>query len=392
MALSLKSIYNKGPSGCCFVIALCKVLAFYSARAALLNRHIGAHMKNTTLQICNEVIHPGENLTLALPLPELFSCAPLYMPIKVIQGKRAGPCLLVTAAMHGNELNGTEIINRLLKVNALKRLQGTLIAIPVLNVYGLINRSRYLPSGLDLDSCFPGSETGTHAARMAHVFTSEIFNKADICIDLQTGFINYTNLPQIYVNFEDEQAKSLAQTFNAPVVSHATCQEGMLRTLAAQEKKPFLLYEAGEAMRFDEHAIKVGVKGLLNVMRNINMLPNRTITKESVLKSFFAEKNIWVRASTSGISHTKYKLGQHVKKGEVLCTISDPFGASDSVNIASPEEAIIVGKNNLPLVHEGEELFQLAVFPKMQHTASHLEEWKEKSTENFKASGSEQHD
>lgn len=345
-------------------------------------------MKNKTLQICNESIYPGESLSLALPLPELFSCAPLYMPIKVIHGKRPGPCLLVTAALHGNELNGTEIINRLLKIKALKRLQGTLIAIPVLNVYGLINRSRYLPGGIELDRCFPGAKTGTHASRMAHIFTNEIFNKADICVDLQTGFINHTNLPQVYVNFEDQQAKALAQTFNAPVMSNMDCEEGSLRSLALEEKKPFLLYEAGEAMRFDEHAIKVGVKGLLNVMRQLEMLPNPT-KKEPPLKSFFTEKNIWVRASTSGISHTQYKLGQHVKKGEVLCTINDPFGATDSVHITSPEEAIIVGKNNLPLVHEGEALFQLAVFPKMRHTASHLEEWKEKSAENFKSFSTE---
>lgn len=346
-------------------------------------------MKNSILQICNENIHPGENLSLALPLPQLFSCAPLHMPIKVIHGKRSGPCLLVTAAMHGNELNGTEIINRLLKISALKQLRGTLIAIPVLNVYGLINRSRYLPGGLELDRCFPGAKTGTHAARMAHIFTSEIFNKADVCIDLQTGFINYTNLPQIYVNFEDEQAKTLAETFNAPVISNTTCEKGMLRTLAFKKKKPFLLYEAGEAMRFDEHAIKVGVKGILNIMRKLDMLPNSTSKKEAPLKSFFTEKNIWVRASTSGISHTKHKLGQHVKKGEVLCTINDPFGATDSVTVTSPEEAIIVGKNNLPLVHEGESLFQLSIFPKMQHTASHLGEWKEKSTENFQSSSAE---
>lgn len=345
-------------------------------------------MKNTTLQICNEIIHPGERVSLALPLPELFSCAPLYMPIKVIHGKQAGPCLLVTAAMHGNELNGTEIINRLFDTKVLNRLQGTLIAIPVLNVYGLINRSRYLPGGLELDQCFPGSKTGTLAARLAHIFTSEIFDKADVCIDLQTGFINYTNLPQIYVNFEDSRAKALAETFNAPVISNTVCENGMLRTLAFKKKKPFLLFEAGEAMRFDEHAIKVGVKGVLNVMRKLDMFP-ANVKREPSLKSFFTEKNIWVRAATSGISHSKHKLGQYVKKGEILCTINDPFGATESMAIVSPEEAVIVGKNNLSLVHEGESLFQLSVFPKMQHTASHLGEWETKSTENFKSSNTE---
>ena len=343
-------------------------------------------MKNPTMQICNETIYPGESLSLAMPLPGLFSCAPLYMPIKVVHGKQAGPCLLVTAAMHGDALNGTEIVNRLLKIKALKKLQGTLIAIPVLNVYGLINRSRYLPGGFDLDNCFPGTETGSHAARMAHLFTSKIFDKADVCLDLQTGFINYTNLPQVYVNFHDEQSKDLAKIFNAPVMSNTVCEEGMLRTLAYQQGKSFLLYEAGEAMRFDEHAIKVGVRGILNIMRKLEMLPDNSSKKKTTpLESFFTEKNIWIRASTSGVSHTKHKLGQYVKKGEILCTINDPFGATASVTITSPEEAIIVSKNNLPLVHEGEALFQLAVFPKMQHAAAHLEDWKEKSNENFQA-------
>ncbi len=346
-------------------------------------------MKNTSLQFCNETIHPGESVSLALPLPELFSCAPLYMPIKVAHGRQSGPCLLVTAAMHGNELNGTEIINRLLNISAMKKLRGTLIAIPVLNVYGLINRSRYLPGGIDLDRCFPGSKSGTHAARMANTFINEIFNKADVAIDLQTGFINYTNLPQLYINFEDDQSKSLAEVFNAPVITNAPNEKGMLRTFAFKQKKPFLLYEAGEAMRFDEHAIKVGLSGILNVMRKMSMLPDKQAKKERTLHSFFTEKSIWVRASTSGVSHSKHVLGQHVKKGEPLCIIRDPFGATPSETITSPEEAIIVGKNNLPLVHEGEALFQLAVFPKMKHAATHLEKWTETSTHHLNESSEE---
>lgn len=339
-------------------------------------------IKSSPLTIFSETIHPGEQLSLALPLPELFSCAPLYMPIKVLHGKQSGPCLLVTAVMHGNELNGTEIINRLLSSINIKHLRGTLIAVPVLNVYGLINRSRYLPGGLNLDSCFPGSESGTHAARMAHAFSAEIFSKADYCVDLQTGFINYSNLPQVYVHFEHDKAKDLAVSFNAPVISKLDKAPGRLSTLAYEQNKPHLIYEAGEAMRFDEHAIKVGVKGIQNLMRKIEMLPEKS-KRETPARTFFAEKNIWVRASTSGISHTQHKLGQHIKKGEKLCIIKDPFGATDSAIIKCPEDAIIVGINNTPLVHEGEGLFQLAVFPKMEHAATHLEDWNEKSAESL---------
>lgn len=340
-------------------------------------------MKNSSIQICNETIHPGEHLSLALPLPELFSCAPLYMPIKVMHGKQAGPCLLVTAALRGNELNGTEIIHRLLNMKSLKKLRGTLIAIPALNVYGLLNRSKYLPGGVDLDRCFPGSKTGTHAARMAHILTQEIFNKADVCLDLQTGFINYSNLPQIYAPVKHAPSKALAEAFNAPVISDITCEKGMLRTMAIKQNKPFVLYKAGEAMRFDEHSIKTGLKGIINMMRKLAMLPELANKTDSPLKSFFTERNICVRTPTSGISYSQYKLGQHIKKGKTLCVIKDPFGATGSTTITSPAEGIIVGKNNLPLVYEGEELFQLAVFPRMQHAAIHLGEWEEKSTEHF---------
>lgn len=336
-------------------------------------------MKNSALQICNETIHPGESIMLALPLPELFSCAPLYMPIKVIHGKQAGPCLLITAAMHGNELNGTEIINRLLETSMVKKLQGTLIAIPVLNVYGLINRSRDLPGGISLDDCFPGSKSGTNAARMAYTFTNEIFDKADVTIDLQTGFLNHSNVAQVFVNFEDKKAKALAEVFNPPVISNTALEPGMLRTYAFGKNKPFLTYEAGEAMRFDEHSIKVGLKGILNVMRKLDMMPDKFLKKESVRKSFLTEKNMWVRAPASGISYTVHKLGQYVRKGETLCVLKDPIGSGAGTPVVSPEEAVIVGKNNIPLVHEGEALFQLAVFPKMKDAASQLKEWKDKA-------------
>lgn len=337
-------------------------------------------MKNSAMKICNETIHPGEQLSLGLPLPEIFSCAPMYMPIKVIHGKKPGPCLLITSAMHGNELNGSEIINRLLQSKALKNLSGTLLTVPVMNVYGLVNRTRLLPGGVDLDRCFPGSKSGTHAARVANIFIKEIFCHADICLDLKTGFINYTNLPQIYIDTSNPKSKSLAEAFNAPVISNATHEKGMLKTYARNNNIPYLTYVAGEALRYDEDAIKVGKKGIINVLKKLNMLPERQ-KKEPRLKSFHTETNIWVHASASGISQSDINLGQLVKKNQTLCVVKDPFGATESVTINSPAEAIVVGKNNLPLVYEGEALFQLAVFSKMAHAAEHLEDWEEKSAE-----------
>lgn len=332
-------------------------------------------MKNKTLKLCNETIHPGEMLSLALPLPELFSCTPLYMPIKIIHGKKAGPCLVVIAAMRGNELNGTEIINRFLQSSNIQKLKGTVIAIPVVNVYGLMTRSRNMPGNVDLDKSFPGSEHGTHAARVANTFLQNIFDIADCCIDLRTGFLNYTNLPQVFITPGDEQSKLLAEAFDAPVISKIKPMPNSLRSIAQSQNKPYIVYEAGEAMRFDEEAIKVGIKGITNVMRQLEMLSVKTRIK--LKKHFITEDCIWVRASTSGISHSKIQLGQLVKKNELLATINDPFATGKSEEVYSPYEAIIVGKNNAPLVHEGEGIFQLAIFPEMEQAVDHFESWQD---------------
>lgn len=334
-------------------------------------------MKNTQIKFCNETIYPGETLSMALPLPSLFSCAPLYMPIKIIHGKNAGPTLLIFAAMHGNEINGTDIINRLIHLPGIKKLAGTLITIPVVNVYGLINRSRHLPDNTDLDSCFPGSEHGSNAARLANIITKDIFSKADYCIDLQTGPLNYSNLPQLYINFNNSTSKELATEFNTPVILNTNSKPGSLRSIADQHGTPYLMYEAGEAMRFDNSTIKTGLTGILNVMRKLQMLPEKHSTRNKGAKSFFAEKCTWVHSPASGISYTQCKLGQHIKKGDKIAVIKDPFGMNNNSYICSSYEGIIIGINNQPLVHEGEGILQLAVFQEMGETASHLETWHE---------------
>lgn len=327
-------------------------------------------------KICNETIHSGEKVSMALPLPEIFSCAPLYMPVKVINGKKEGPCLLLTAAMYGNEISGTEIIHRLIKITNPKKLSGTIIAVPALNIFGLVNRSRFLPGGINLDRCFPGKKNGTHAARMANLFTEEIFNLADTCIDLQTGDNSFTNLPQVFVNYEDKEATKLAKSFMTPVVSNVACEKGMLKTQAFKRKKPFITYQGGEANRFDDNAIRVGIKGINNVMQALGMLESTPSKKKNGgFTSLQAEKNVLIHAPTSGIVRSKLKLGQRVNKNDILCVIEDPFGVADSITIKAPDDAIVVGKNNLPLVHEGESLLQLAFFNKIERASINMKQW-----------------
>lgn len=332
-------------------------------------------MKNSNITICNETIHPGEQVSLALPLPEMFSCAPMYMPIKVLHGKKAGPCIVVIAAMHGNELNGAEIINRLLQSKSLTKLKGTLIAVPIMNVYGFINKTRSLPGGTPLGNSFPGSQKGSHAARLAHLFCSEIFAMADYCIDLQTGWANHANLPQVFVTDDNQQELRLAHAFGAPVISEMIAQKGSLRAYANKKGIPYLVYEAGEAMRFDESSIRIGRKGLTNIMRHIDMLPATTKTDSIKQKSFLMRDTRWVRSPTSGISYSNIKLGQQVKKGELLSVIKDPFGAGSDVPVMAEFDGLVVSINNLPLVYEGVSLFQLAAFERLSLAATHIEDW-----------------
>ena len=164
-------------------------------------------MRNSNLQICDATIHPGESVHLALPLPELFTCTAMYMPIKVVHGLNKGPCVLVFAAVNGIELNGVEIINRLLSDEALSDIKGTLIAVPVLNIYGMANYPQRLPSAVNIDQCFPGAENGSYGERIAHVFTQQILVKADFCVELLTGNVNHNILPQVHCYFENKEAK-----------------------------------------------------------------------------------------------------------------------------------------------------------------------------------------
>lgn len=334
--------------------------------------------KNTKLTISNEIIHPGETASLALPLPEMFSCAPMYMPIKVVHGKESGPTLLVTAAMHGNELNGAEIIHRLLNSSSLKKLKGTLIAIPIMNVYGFVNKTRTMPGGATLASQFPGSPTGSHAARLAHIFCEQIFSLADYCIDLQTGWLNYSNLPQIFISEDNEVELEFARAFAAPVISEIEPVNNSLRAYAIKKQIPYLVYEAGEAMRFDEPSINIGMKGIIQLMRHVGMLA-KSKKRSLKQKSFIMKDMRWVRSPTSGISHSRIKLGQQVKKGEELTIIKDPFGSGATLSVQAPFAGIVVSMNNLPLVYEGVPLFQLASFEKLSMAATHIEDWMDAS-------------
>lgn len=317
-------------------------------------------MSDNRVTINGITVLPGQHKTIDLPLGTLYTHSPLTMPVRVVCGKKPGPKLFVSAAIHGDELNGVEIIRRLLKSSSLKRLRGVLIAIPVVNVHGLLHHSRYLPDRRDLNRSFPGSSSGSLAARMAHIFMQQIVNQCDYGIDLHTGAIHRSNLPQIRANLDDEETTRLAKVFGVPVLLNSDLRDGSLREVSAAGGTPILLYEGGEALRFDEVSIRAGEKGIRNVMRELSMLPPSK-SKRKPMKSVVARSSSWARAQISGVFRAVVPLGAHITEETVLGVISDPFGENEW-EVRANYEGIVIGRNNLPLVYDGDALFHIARF------------------------------
>lgn len=326
-------------------------------------------------------------MTLELPLPHLYTRTPMTMPVHVRRGRRAGPSLFVCAAVHGDELNGVEIIRRLMKRRALSRIRGTIIAVPFVNVYGVIDRSRYLPDRRDLNRSFPGSGRGSLAARLADLFMTEIVAHCTHGIDLHTGALHRGNLPQVRGNLDDEETLRLAGLFGVPVLINADLRDGSLREAAAARGIPMLLYEAGEALRFDEVSIRAGVQGILNVMRGLDMLAPTRGRKRPTHEPFVARSSAWVRAPASGIFRGTVPLGAHVKNHELLGTIAEPVGDTES-EVRASRGGIVIGRSNLPLVLEGEALFHIASFEDLREVAEQVEEFQSSHEEEIE-SGSE---
>ncbi len=303
-------------------------------------------------------VAPGERANFDLRAAQLYTHTELHIPVEIMHGRQDGPVLLVCAAIHGDELNGVEIIRRLLKRPALQRLKGTLMVVPVVNVFGFIHRSRYLPDRRDLNRCLPGSATGSLAARIANRFVTEILSKCTHAIDLHTGAINRSNLPQIRAYLDDPETAAMANSFAVPIVVNTHLLDGSLRSYADANGISAITYEAGEAMRFDEAAIVAGVKGILNVMRGLGML--RPLKKPSK-QPMVARATRWIRAGQDGIITPAVRLGSYITKGDKLATISAPLGIAETT-VKAPGDGIVIGCTTLPLVNEGEAIFNIAQF------------------------------
>jgi predicted deacylase len=308
----------------------------------------------------------------------------MTMPVHVVHGRQEGPTLFVSAAIHGDEILGVEIVRRLIKHKVLSRLRGSLLAVPVVNVFGFIQHNRYLPDRRDLNRFFPGSESGSLASRLASIFMNEIAANSTHGVDLHTGSDHRTNLPQIRASLDDPDTRELAFAFGAPVIIDANVRDGSLRQAVMEKNIPMLLFEAGEALRFDETAVRIGVHGILSSMQKIGMLPNSAkLPKTRKITPLVANSTSWLRAVKSGILRLKVSLGDHVAKNAVIGVIADPFGENEEALVSS-ESGIVIGRLDRPLVHAGDAVLHMACLDKAVDVENTLKSFHE-GTEQIEA-------
>lgn len=313
-------------------------------------------MNNIT--IAGHDITPGASIDIDMPIVRLYTDTDINMPIHVKRARKDGPTIFVSAAVHGDEINGIEIIRRLLRLKSLKVTKGTIIFAPMVNVYGVLNQSRYMPDRRDLNRSFPGSENGSLAGIVAHTFLNEIVRHCDYGIDLHTGAIHRSNLPQIRANLDDEETTSLAKAFGVSVLMNSNLRDGSLRQAALESDTKILLYEAGEALRFDELSIRAGMRGILNVLSELDMVTKRRKVKTT---PYTANTSSWVRAPHSGIVKDLKHLGDYVEQGDNLAEIGSPLGEVFG-NVIARRSGIVIGKQNIPLVQKGDAMFHIAYF------------------------------
>jgi len=310
------------------------------------------------IAIGGEKVAAGSRRTVDIPISQLSIHVPVRLSAHVVNGARPGKTLFVSAAIHGDEIIGVEIIRRILKLPIIDRLRGTLILVPIVNAYGFLNHSRYLPDRRDLNRTFPGSRSGSLAAQLAEAFMREIVVPSDLGIDLHSAAIHRENLPQVRISPGRQDLCKLARAFAAPVILPAKIRRGSLRDAAREVDTDILLYEAGEALRFDEASIRIGVGGVLRVMRKMGML-GASAVKVSKVKPVESESSSWMRAPEGGVLRAYKRCGDNVKKGDVLGVVANPFGERETEVVAGAP-GLIIGRTRLPVVNRGDGLFHIA--------------------------------
>lgn len=315
------------------------------------------------LVILKETILAGESKTINMEIAKLHTMNKLKIPIIVERSKLDGPTVLFTACLHGDEINGTEIVRQLIvqKINKPKR--GTIIRIPIINIFGFINKTREFPDGRDLNRVFPGSKTGSLASRFAYYILKDIIPHVDYAIDFHAGGASRFNAPQIRIVPENPELKQLSDVFNAPFTLYSKNISGSFRNSCDKLGVKMLLFEGGKSLDINEEVTNDAIEGTKRFLDHLDMLNPR---KKAIIKSkkpIYIEKSNWVRAKYSGMFHGMVKIGSFIKKGDLIATISDPYGKVEH-KMKAPHDGYVINVNDAPIVYQGDAIF---------HVSTHLE-------------------
>ncbi|MBU2693705.1 MULTISPECIES: succinylglutamate desuccinylase/aspartoacylase family protein [Pimelobacter] len=309
--------------------------------------------------IGNVRVRAGSTKEVELPITRLVTGGDVSLPVRVVHGREPGPTVWVNAAIHGDEVLGVEVIRQALATLAARTFRGTLVAVPVVNVLGFMTGERNLPDRRDLNRSFPGSARGSLASRIAHLFMTEVVAKSDVGIDLHTAADRRSNLPQIRADLDDPRTRQLAEAFGAPVMLHARLRDGSLRQAARDRGATVLLYEAGEALRFEEEPIAVGVAGVRRVLAALDMIDLSPGEEDGRTAPVESRSSAWVRARGTGILHLEVHLGERVEEGQRLGGLSDTFGRRVRL-VHADRSGIIIGLTRAPIVNAGDALVHIA--------------------------------
>ncbi|GAB3852835.1 succinylglutamate desuccinylase/aspartoacylase family protein [Nocardioides maradonensis] len=315
-------------------------------------------MARESFAIGNVRVRAGSTKDVELPITRLVTGGDVSLPVRVVHGREPGPVVWLSGVIHGDEVLGVEVIRQALAGLSAKTFRGTLLAVPVVNVFGFLVGDRYLPDRRDLNRSFPGSARGSLASRIAHLFMTEVVTKCELGIDLHTAADRRTNLPQIRADLDDPRTRELAEAFGAPVMLHARLRDGSLRQAALDVGARVLLYEAGEILRFDEEPVAIGVAGVRRVLEAMGMV-DPTPDAGPAPQVAESRESGWVRARSTGIWHTDVHLGDWVESGRRIGGLSDTFGRRVRL-VYADRTGIVIGQTLAPIVNAGDALVHIA--------------------------------
>ena len=311
------------------------------------------------LHILGEKIAPGQKRTLNFNLAKLYTTTSVEVPIIIQRSKKPGPCVLITAGIHGDEINGVEIVRQVISKKINKPARGTIICIPVINVFGFLNMERAFPDGRDLNRVFPGTQNGSLASRFAYQFTNKILPLADFCLDFHTGGGSRFNVAQIRVDPDKKELMPYAQIFGAPFIVYSKNITKSYRSTCAKMGTPVLLFEGGKSQISDKDIARAGVHGVMRILDHLKMLDKDFVVPEQTKDSIIIQSSTWLRAKYSGLLHLKSTCGDFVEKNEVIATITDPHGTFRH-KVKASNDGYIINTNEASLVYQGDAIFHIS--------------------------------